>query len=137
TTISRISRSRTSRSISSNSRPSRLRSTTPTPCAVKPSASLTATPILRSPKSNAIVRTSCAPFPGLPRPVPPDKLRLPVAAEIIPDQFFDQFIPFFLAYETSRIVVPRNVRRISGQQIPDDLVDRIVLLLHQSVVHRE
>ena len=62
--------------------------------------------------------------------------RFPSFVQIVFDEFLKQLIPVDMADQGTGIVVVRDIRGIFGQNIPDDLVHRILPLHHQRIVHR-
>jgi hypothetical protein len=55
--------------------------------------------------------------------------------QIAPNQFLQQLITIQLADHAACIVVVGDIGGILGQQISDDLVDRVVTLFPQSIEH--
>jgi len=55
--------------------------------------------------------------------------------EIEPYQFLEQFIPLKFPYQASCIVVARNVGRVSGHDITDDLAYRVISFLLQGLLY--
>ena len=53
----------------------------------------------------------------------------------IPEKFLYQIVPFDMPDEVSGVVVTRNIGGIAGKNVADHLIDGIVTLLLQCVVH--
>src|SRR5690606_1314780 len=115
----------------------RVRSITPAPWAVQPKWSLTATPVRFFPTSNPMIREGGEKGS--------DRSRLfehilvcilsLVRLQIKSYQFLHQLVPLHLADHRPGVVVPGNVGGIPRQQIPDDLIDRVVSLLLQGFIN--
>ena len=55
--------------------------------------------------------------------------------EIGAHQNLEELIPVDMPDEIAGIVVRRDIGRILGQDIPDDLIDRIITLLYQCIIN--